>query len=514
MSINFIANDPAAPGAVAQEITPISDRATNKVGLDIVGLPPEAVYPITSNDFVAWQARESAIRTLDIFETIAGPISGWRGKAGELKLALYPNAGQDLNAYYDRASVSFFVFPLKKALIYSGASTDVVAHEVGHAILDALRPDLWNVSMLEVGAFHEGFGDCMAIMTALSDADIREDILKNDPMLISANYVEATAEQLSETIAKAVSSTHNAAEPRRGRNNFKWAFPQSLPSDGKPGALINEVHSFGQLTSGCYYDLILEIFRESGGGTDGLWSACKIATRLLAAGARAAPVKPRFLDSVGRAMILADRAERTKPDGTGLNEVHIKTAFANHGIQLSSVGMLVPGAVLSTPNRRKARRAKKSSALSTSARNALRSIFNVDVDARIFTRDFALGVDAETEVTSYRQVDLSGIDDKLDHVKAYAPQVALVGNVGGSTAILGAVDPAASISSEVRDFVETLVQRKQIDFAAAAKSPKASSAGAADYLAYGERATHVVRRRGEELVLERAAFRCACHVCK
>lgn len=513
MPINFIANDPAAPGAVAQEITPISDRAKNKVGFDIPGLPSEAVYPIASNDFVAWQARESAIRTLDVFETIAGPISGWMGKAGDLKLTLHSNAGQDLNAYYDRASVSFFEFPLKKALIYSGASTDVVAHEVGHAILDALRPDLWNVSMLEVGAFHEGFGDCMAIMTALSDADIRADILKSDPTLKAANYVEATAEQLSEAIAKAVSASHNAAKPRHGRNNFKWAFPQSLPADGKPGTLINEVHSFGQLTSGCYYDLILEIFRASGGGTDELWSACEIATRLLAAGAKAAPVKARFLDSVGRSMILADRTQETKPDGTGINEAHIKTAFANHGIQLSSVGMLAPGAVLSRPTRRKARGAKTSPALSTSARTALRSIFNVNVDARIFTRDFALGIDAETEVTSYRQVDLSGIDDKLDNVKAYAPQVALVGYVGGSTAILGAVDPAASISSEVRDFVETLVQRKQIDFGGVAKSPKVASAGAG-YLATEEKPTHIVRRRGGELVLERAAFRCACHVGK
>lgn len=149
--------------------------------------------------------------------------------------------------------------------------------------------------------------------------------------------------------------------------------------------------------------------------------------------------------------------------------------------------------------------------LSTSARTALRSIFDVDVDARILTRDFALGVDAETEATSYRQVDLSGIDDKLDNVKAYAPQVALVGNVGGSTAILGAVDPAASISSEVRDFVETLIQRKQIDFRAVEKSSEVASIGASGYLATEERPTHIVRRRGGELVLERTTFRCACH---
>jgi Zn-dependent metalloprotease len=47
-----------------------------------------------------------------------------------------------------------------------GASTDVVAHEVGHGLLDSARPDS-STSILEVGAFHEAFGDCIAMLTAL-----------------------------------------------------------------------------------------------------------------------------------------------------------------------------------------------------------------------------------------------------------------------------------------------------------------------------------------------------------
>jgi 3-hydroxyacyl-CoA dehydrogenase len=37
---------------------------------------------------------------------------------------------------------------------FSGASTDVVSHEVGHGLLDSIRPELWDAPFLEAGAFH------------------------------------------------------------------------------------------------------------------------------------------------------------------------------------------------------------------------------------------------------------------------------------------------------------------------------------------------------------------------
>lgn len=509
MPINFIANDPMAPGAAAKVIDPMPSRPRGKVDFDISGLPNEDVYPTTSTDFVAWQAREAAMRALSIFETIAGPLVGWTGSSRKAQLSLRPNDGQDLNAYYDRASVSFFEFPLGKSTIFSGASTDVVSHEVGHAILDALRPDLWSVNMLEIGAFHEGFGDCIAIMTALSDPDTRADILKGDQKLQNANYVEATAEQLSDAIGKALTPTHNAAKPRHGLNSFVWAFPQSLPDDGKPGVLINEVHSFGQLTSGCYYDLIREIFRAGPGGEAAFWTACETATRLLIEGVKAAPVKPRFLDSVGRAMLLADRNAGRNPDGSGIHEAHIKAAFATHGIHLSSSSMLAPRTVLARAPRRKGASAKsKRSApsLATAVRENLKSILDVDPSAKLFTRNFPIGDRREAEVISYRAVDLTGLDAQLNDVTAYAPQVALVGPVDGATALLGAVDAFAALSSEVRDYVAMLVRRNQIDF----KGGKTRKSGSG-FVSVEARPTHALRRRGGKLVLERVAFRCACH---
>src|SRR5262249_2467625 len=147
------------------------------------------------------------------------------------KIELRPDDGVDLNAFYDRASLSFFHFTKGGNTFLSGASTDVVAHETGHGILDAIRPELLNSAVFEVNALHEAFGDCVAILTALHDGPTRTALL---PSLAQANFVEATAENLAAGI-KTVNPQHNAAAPRHARNKFKWQLPSSLPDFGSAG---------------------------------------------------------------------------------------------------------------------------------------------------------------------------------------------------------------------------------------------------------------------------------------
>lgn len=511
MPIHFITNDPNASGAAVKKITPTPNRPAAKMSFNVAPLPAQAAYAIDTVDFVAWQAREAALRALIVFEKVAGPLVGWSGKAARKKLKLNPDLGEDLNAYYDQASVSFFEYKVGSKTVYSGASTDVVSHEVGHAILDALRPDLWNVNMLEVAAFHEGFGDCIAVMTALSDRATRIAVLMGDGTLAKPNFAEATAEQLAAAIGKVAGASHNAAKPRRALNKFKWAFPSSLPMDGKPEVLINEIHSFGQLTSGCYYDLIGEIFRAGPRNEARLWAACQAATRLLALAAKAAPVKPRFLEAVGKSMILADRQQGTGADGQGKNEAHIRTAFERHGIALSVTSFLAPRAALASRGRGAGR-----AALTAPAKSSLRSILGAE--ARLETRPFALGRPGSTEVTAYRAVDLSGLSAKLKNVKAYTPQTAIVGRAAGVTAVLGSVDTGAAVADEVRDYVATLVKRDLIDFSGRAGKPSAKGGKAKRGTARGgsgvvlseKRPTHKVVKRGKEAVLERLCFGCLC----
>ena len=158
-----------------------------------------------------------------------------------------------------------------------------MAHEVGHGLLDVIRPDLWDAPYLETGAFHEAFGDCMAVLTGLPDRDTRKQLLAATTTLKKKNFLESTAENLSDGIRR-LYPFHNAAEPRHAYNNFQFQIPETLPFDGGPGELINEVHSFGMLFSGCFYDLIAAISASQTNKTEAtLLTSAKSAGALLVA---------------------------------------------------------------------------------------------------------------------------------------------------------------------------------------------------------------------------------------
>src|ERR1043165_2271994 len=201
MPINFIPNDPDVTTLPMRKITPHPDRAATRAGFVYSGAVPQGVYdPKTQTmQFLFWQCREAALSALDMWEGVTGrPMSTWEeGK----KIDLIPNAGDDANAYYNRASLSFFQFTTGGTLYLSGASTDVVAHETGHGILDSIRPDLWAANGLEINAFHEAFGDCVAILTALYDRQTRSAVLAD---VAKDNVVESTAENLSKCIKQAI----------------------------------------------------------------------------------------------------------------------------------------------------------------------------------------------------------------------------------------------------------------------------------------------------------------------
>jgi hypothetical protein len=463
MPINFIVNDPGA-GTPARVVAPSADRPAGRPSFRLAALPAEQVYPVGSAQFLVWQAREAALRTLDTFEDIAGPLPGWTGKVDKTLLDLLPDEGEDLNAYYDRGSIAFFQHPFSGGTCYSGASTDVVAHETGHAILDATRPDLWGVKMIEVDAFHEGFGDCIAIMTALSDRDTRLAILDGDPTLDRPNFVEATGEEVGRAVADREGPDHPAAAPRHARNDFRWQLPGTLPHDGKPDELINESHSLGRLVSGCYYDLIRAIFRAGPGGEAGLWGACETATRLLAEAAMAAPIKPRFFEAIGGTMILVDRNRNL-----GENEAFIRATFERHGIAVSVARFSAPRVGLVAPRTGAARRGagrvppNATRFLSTGARRLLHAYMGVDAGTRFQTHSFE-PLEATARVVGKRAVDLTGLAERLRDAKAITPHSALVGAVDGMPAVLGEIDPGPVVDAEVRDFVSTLVARGQIEF--------------------------------------------------
>jgi len=101
------------------------------------------------------------------------------------------------------------------------------------------------------------------------------------------------------------------------------------------------------------------------------------------------------------------------------------------------------------------------------------------------------------------EVALDDVDERLRGVVAPVKTVALVGESGGSAALLAA--PRAGVpSAEVTDFVQSLVANDQVAFGSAA--PGRRSAVAPDTAAGA--ATHAVRRRGGKKKLQRVRFAC------
>ncbi len=523
MAINFIPNDPLTIAALPmRQQTARANRPASRAGFTFSNTAPNRVHAPGTPGFLFWQCREAAIMTVEMWEGLDGALTKWARAATPKKLSLRQNNGIDLNAYYDGQNLSFFEYTGGGKTTFSGASTDVVAHEVGHGLLDAIRPDLWDINMTETGAFHEAFGDCIAILTALSDQATRHALLTAPLNVNVPNFVETTAEDLSDGVRLSpdprLGPTHAASSPRHALNNFNWQLPSTLPPSGGPMVLTREVHTFGQVFSGCFYDTISNIFASFPTRTEAtLWTAAQTAARVLIAGTRSAPAVPRFFQAVGRAMVLADQ---TLNGGT--NRQAIGSAFARHNIGLGSASLLAPRASLAGAEPTYARRG---AALSAATTRDLKERIRADRGARMSVAAVDIGGETVAQAVHYREVPLRDISDKLKGVVAIVPEPILVGTSGRRAAVLSALPEKNATIDEVHAFVESLLDNDSIELggkkkAAAAPrrsakkgAPRSAIMSGRGVLAQTEpqpQATHAVQTRGGQKVLTRVRFVCGC----
>ena len=501
MPILFLGNDPEAKHGIAPRlVTPMRRRGKRRADFDLGSMPRARRWPLDSDEFLAWQCREGLLRALSTWESIAGPLTRWQGRKRP-RLKVRVDAGADRNAYYARGELGFCSDTNARGRVRRFAmSVDVVAHEAGHAFLDAIRPDLFDTPYLETNAFHEAFGDCIAILTSLADDGIRKALLKRDPLLSRANFVETLMESLANATREA-SRGDNAAAPRRGKNRHRWMLPTELPDDGGPGVLINEDHSFGQVFVGCFYDTLRNVFRASPKrNAAALARAASVVGKLLVRAAEKAAITPRFFQAVGRAMSLEDDALH----GRAHHEA-IRLAFQAHGILLGSVVAVAPRASLrgSAPKRVRGRK----SVLAKATLEDLRSRLSLPARTTMSVRSYDLGGTRVAEASHLRPVPLRGLSEQLANVVALGPEPALIGASEKSAAVLGALPDAQMTRDEVRSFVAGLVRRGAIAFNAG--DAKAARPARGAVRPHGT-VTHVVVERRGRKVLERLRFSCGC----
>ena len=170
---------------------------------------------------------------------------------GAEPINVYPRAGLEANAYYSRneKALRFYYFHPSgnelNPLVYCCRSFDIVAHEVGHAALDSLKPGfLSNSWHPQTGGLHESFGDLTAIFTMLAQMDVCEAIIvESKADLHAKSFFPALAEQFGEALGR----------PMGLRN---------ADNDLKLSDVSTQVHDISRVFTGAIYDILADFFEK------------------------------------------------------------------------------------------------------------------------------------------------------------------------------------------------------------------------------------------------------------
>jgi len=252
----------------------------------------------------------------------------WERSVGrQLRVGL--DQGEDFNAFYDRAGLQFFHGRVDGTTVYSGESPDVVCHELGHAVLDAIRPQLWDAASIEAAAFHESFGDMSALLSALQLDSIRTTVLvSTGGRVYRASRLSRLAEQLGWGIRQFRPDLVDRDALRNAVNSFFYRDPSTLPPSAPASLLSSEPHSFSRVFTGAFLQALAGMFTlQRTQNQQGLLGAATDAARLLVEGARNAPVVPSYFSQVAAHMVAADVAAFR-----GRYSDALKSAFVAHGI--------------------------------------------------------------------------------------------------------------------------------------------------------------------------------------
>lgn len=171
------------PGPVGEylevvDVDPASDRLYEPVDLnDRLLLAQDGWAPSEGNPkFHQQMVYAVGMTTINTFEKALGRKALWAKKDDELtrRLRIYPHALRTDNAYYspDKRALLFGYFPSNSSegdatstgsMVFACLSSDIVAHEMTHALLDGLHRRFEEASNPDVPAFHEGFADIVAL---------------------------------------------------------------------------------------------------------------------------------------------------------------------------------------------------------------------------------------------------------------------------------------------------------------------------------------------------------------
>jgi hypothetical protein len=331
---------PAAPIAVD---VPSNDQPLLKT--HITGDQPDPqIYETDTSDFRYWNAESALARGINYWGPVLPNGTQWSTTQQPMQVGL--DQGVDFNAFYARESGLNFFHGLvdkvdRQLTVFSGESPDVVCHELGHAILDAVKPELFDAMSIEVAAFHEAFGDMSSMLSALQLPSMRQAVLEQTGGQLNVNSrLSQLARQLGWAIRVEFDPTAVDNDCLRNTaNQFFYQDPNGLPPSAPASQLSSEPHSFSRVFSGAFLDVLAGMFQigpASGPADDSgkLERVSRDAGKLLIEGVRLAAVGSSYYSQVAAGMIQADHS---------LYNGHYRAALSSSFVQR---GILSPAAAV------------------------------------------------------------------------------------------------------------------------------------------------------------------------
>jgi hypothetical protein len=458
-------------------------RAAPTLGSTSLGLsvsnpataPAVKLYAAGTAGFRYWTAAEALRRGADFWGSIV-PGARWQPGA---TLPVDLDHGVDLNAFYDRVGLRFFHDTAGSRTVYSGESADVATHELGHAVLDSIKPALWDAMSMEIGSFHESFGDMSALLSALQLPQLRADVLSETGGSIArASRWSRLAEQLGWAIRL---SSPDSVDPdclRNAANSFSYRNPSALPRSAAASQLSREVHSFSRVFTGAALDCMAGMFksRAAADSANLLQVSIDFAT-ILVAGIKASPVATGFYAQVATHAVAA--ADQLYP-GSGYAAA-LRAGFMKHSI-------LTPAAVRSVAE-------ASPKALAAVANPAGASDPDATLEA-IDVADYPLGMKNVFVVTA---------SDK-PRFRSAAPAVASVESAES--------DP----KDAAKAYLEDLISSGRLRMTTSATRGKSADDAATTKPAVAPpttpwRVTHEIRAEGKKSVVRRMRVHCGLYQC-
>jgi hypothetical protein len=317
------------PSANKPAARPVPDFDVPGLPVGVGGVRPEPdSYEVGTAEFRYWVLAESMARGAAFWSGCVPAGTRWQPANGP-RLIAQPDEGVDLNAFYDRNGLHFFHETVRGHTVFSGESPDVVCHELGHAVLDAIKPQLWDATSIEAAAFHESFGDISAILAALQLPAVRRRVIEETGGAVAtASHLSRVAEQLGWAIRQLIPDSGDPGCLRSAVNSFYYQAPATLPPRAPATSLSSEPHNFSRVFTAGFFRMLGGMFSlQPNRDEAGLLRASQDAGRLLAEGVRRAPVVTAFYAQVAANVLIADQELFQ-----GRYRRAIRSGFVNSGV--------------------------------------------------------------------------------------------------------------------------------------------------------------------------------------